>query len=294
MPSPIPLVVNPAAGGGRALHRAHALEARLLARGAAVRVRLTSSPGHARALAAEYAAAGAPRLVACGGDGTLHEVAAGLAGSGTALAVLPAGRGNDFAAALGLARDVDAVARVTLEGRPAHVDLGELDGRPFCTVAGTGFDAEVARHVARGAHRGAGRWAYLVGALRRIMTYPAPRLRLEGDFGVREGRYLLAAFANTSRYGAGIRIAPGARADDGLLDCILVADLPRLTALRVLPSTYTGGHLRRPEVEVLRTAALRVEADRPVPLVADGEVLGELPAMVRVRPRALAVLTPVY
>ncbi|HEX5633404.1 MAG TPA: diacylglycerol kinase family protein, partial [Gemmatimonadales bacterium] len=165
---PIPLLVNPVAGGGRALGLARELEARLLLRGTPGVVRLTTGPGHARAVAAECAASGAPRVVACGGDGTLHEVAGGLAGSETAMGVLPCGRGNDFAAALGLARDVDGVARTAGEGAVRRVDVGTLNGRVFCTVAAIGFDAEVARHVAHGGGRAAGRWAYLLGALRKL------------------------------------------------------------------------------------------------------------------------------
>ncbi|MCU0620934.1 MAG: diacylglycerol kinase family lipid kinase, partial [Gemmatimonadales bacterium] len=248
--------------------------------------------GHAHAIAAACVAARVPTVLACGGDGTVHEVARALAGGATALAVLPCGRGNDFAGALGLPSRVGAVVETVLGGRVRAVDLGEVNGTPFCTVAAIGFDAEVAAHVAAGGAVTAGRGAYLAAALAMLFRYRAPWLRFEGDFGVREGRYLLGAVANTARYGAGIRIAPDARADDGLLDCCLVRDLPRLTALRVIPGMYRGAHLRRPEVEVVRTRELRVTCDRPMPLAADGEVVGEAPARLSVRPAALRVLAP--
>jgi diacylglycerol kinase (ATP) len=124
-----------------------------------------------------------------------------------------------------------------------------------------------------------------------LPSWPAPRLSLSGDFGVREGRYLLAAAANTSRYGGGIRIAPDASPEDGLLDCCLIHDLPRLRALRLLPTTYSGGHLRYPEVEVVRTRRLEIEADGPLTVVADGEIVGQGRAVVEVLPGALRVLT---
>lgn len=287
---PVTLVVNPVAGGGRALRRAHALAEALAAGGRAADLRATDARGHARAIAAACAAARLPVVVACGGDGTVHEVANGIAGTGTALAVLPCGRGNDFAGALGLPRAPAEVARAVLTGRPVPLDLGEVNGTLFCTVAAIGFDAEVAVHVAAGGAVTAGRFAYLAAALQMLFGYHAATLRFEGDFGVREGRYLLGAAANTARYGAGIRIAPEARADDGLLDCCLVRDLPRATALRVIPGMYRGRHLRRPEVEVVRTRELRVSASREVPVVADGEVVGRTPAVVTCRPRALGVL----
>jgi len=284
---PIPIIVNPAAGGGRALRRARAAVSAFAERGRAVELRRTDGPGHAGEIAAACAVAGRPAVVACGGDGTVHEAAAGLAGTGTALAVLACGRGNDFAAALRLPRGPGELVTAVLEGERIRVDLGSLNGTAFCTVAAVGFDAEVTRHVMRGGGRTAGRHAYLLGALQLLFRYPAPVLRFEGDFGVREGRYLLGAIANTERYGAGFRIAPGARADDGLLDCVLVSDLPRWRALRLIPSIFRGAHLRHPEVEVVRTRELRVTSEGPCALAADGEFLGETPATISVRPRAL-------
>jgi diacylglycerol kinase (ATP) len=289
---PIFIIVNPVAGGGRALRRARAAEARLAALGHAVDLRCTDGPGHACALARGAVAAGVPRVLACGGDGTLHEVAGGLCGSTTELAVLPCGRGNDFAGALGLPHRVDDVVATVLGGRPVRIDLGTVNGEPFCTVAATGFDAEVAQHVADGGKRTAGRHAYLVAALAMLFPYRAATFRFEGDFGVREGRYLLGAAANTARYGAGVRIAPAARADDGLLDVCLVRDLPRLTALALIPGTYRGTHVRRPEVEVVRTRELTVSADRTVPVVADGEMVATLPVTLGVLPGALGVVLP--
>ncbi|HEX5819688.1 MAG TPA: diacylglycerol kinase family protein [Gemmatimonadales bacterium] len=289
---PISIIVNPVAGGGRALRRARAAEALLADRGHAVDLRTTEGPGHARALARAAVIAGVPRILACGGDGTLHEVAGGLCGSGTDLVVLPCGRGNDFAGALGLPHRVEEVVATMLGGRPVRLDLGAVNGEPYCTVAAIGFDSEVAQHVAEGGKRTAGRHVYLVAALAMLFPYRAADFRFEGDFGVREGRYLLGAAANTARYGAGVRIAPDARADDGLLDVCLVRDLPRLTALQLIPGTYRGTHVRRPEVEVVRTRELRVSADRPMPVVADGEVVATLPATLGVLPRALGVVLP--
>ena len=289
---PISILVNPVAGGGRALRRARAAESLLAARGHAVDLRCTDGPGHARALARAFATAGIRRVLACGGDGTLHEVAGGLCGTATALAVLPGGRGNDFAGALGLPHRVDEAVATLLGGRSVRLDLGTVNGEPFCTVAAIGFDSEVAAHVAGGGKRAAGRHAYLLAALAMLFPYRAAGFRFEGDFGVREGRYLLGAAANTARYGAGVRIAPEARADDGLLDVCLIRDLPRLTALRLIPGTYRGAHVRCPDVEIVRTRELRVSADRAVPVVADGELIGDVPAVIGVLPRALAVLVP--
>ena len=121
----------------------------------------------------------------------------------------------------------------------------------------------------------------------RPPTWPAPRLRLRGDFGEREGRYLLAAAGNTSRYGGGVMMTPGASPYDGLLDCCLVRDLPRLKALALLPRTYSGTHGRHAEVEMVRTRTLEIEADGPVFMTADGELMGESRATIAVAQGAL-------
>jgi diacylglycerol kinase (ATP) len=288
--SDLVLIVNPVAGGGRA-HRAAALALPLLGGEHAVRLLQTTGVGHARALAAAAVADGATRILVCGGDGTINEVASALAHADCALGILPFGRGNDLAAALDIPRALEAAVAVFLAGHTRRIDLGAVNGRVFCTVAATGFDAEVARRVRTGHWHHAGRFAYAGGVLGSLWTYRAAQLRLEGDFGVREGEYLLAAASNTGSYGGGIWIAPDARPDDGMLDCCLVRPMPSLRRVRVFLAAYGGGHVRFPEVEIVRTRELRVTADRALPVITDGELAGETPAVFGIMPMALRVIT---
>ena len=288
--SDLVLIVNPVAGGGRA-RRAAALALPLLGGEHAVRLLQTTGAGHARALAAAAVADGATRILVCGGDGTINEVASALAHADCALGILPFGRGNDLAAALDIPRALEAAVAVFLGGKPRRIDLGTANGRVFCTVAATGFDAEVARRVRTGHWHHAGRFAYAGGVLGSLWTYRAAQLRLEGDFGVREGEYLLAAASNTGSYGGGIWIAPDARPDDGMLDCCLVRPMPPLRMVRVFLAAYGGGHVRFPEVEIVRTRELRVTADRALPVITDGELAGETPAVFGIMPMALRVIT---
>lgn len=284
------LVANPVAGGGRA-RAAAVLAARLLdEQGTKVDLQWTIGPGHATQLARTAIESGARCVVGCGGDGTLNEVAAGLMGTGVPLGVVPAGRGNDFAAAIGLPRTVEGAVEVVRHGSPHAVDVGRVNGRPFLTVAAAGFDAEVAERVLAGAFRMLGRHAYVAGALRLLLQYRASEMVIRGDFGERRGRYLLVATGNTDRYGGGVRITPGAEPHDGRLQCCLVRDLPRLRALRLLPSTFTGAHVRYPEVEMLQSSTLEVEAHPPVAVAADGEMMGRTPITIGTDPRALSVM----
>lgn len=288
--SDLVLIVNPVAGGGRA-RRAAASALPLLGGEHVVRLLQTTGAGHAQALAAGAVAGGAKRILVCGGDGTINEVASVLAHTDCGLGILPFGRGNDLAAALGIPRSLEAAVAIFRSGAPRQIDLGTVNGRVFCTVAGTGFDAEVARRVRTGRWHHAGRFGYAGGVLGSLWTYRAAALRVEGDFGVREGKYLLAAASNTGSYGGGIWIAPDARPDDGVLDCCLVREMPPLRMVRVFLAAYGGRHVRFPEVEIVRTRELRVTADRPLPVITDGELAGETPAIFGIVPMALQVIT---
>jgi YegS/Rv2252/BmrU family lipid kinase len=283
-------IANPVAGGGTARTAAIAASEFMDRRGAPVQVQWTRGAGHATRLAQAAVAGGATRVIACGGDGTVNEVAAGVVGSGTALGVIAAGRGNDFALALGLPLLVRDAVNVVLGPHRGAVDVGRMNNRLFLTVAAVGFDAEVAEQVLGGAFNFLGRHAYLAGTLQLLMRYRAAEMTIRGDFGERRGRYLLVATGNTDRYGGGIRITPGASPHDGMLDCCLIRDLSRLRLLRLLPSAFEGQHTRYPEVELVRTRTVQVEAQPPVPVAADGEMAGRTPVAIQVEPRALTVM----
>lgn len=171
-----------------------------------------------------------------------------------------------------------------------RIDLGLVNGRRFGTVAGLGFDADVALRTNSGVWRRAGRFAYVGGILASLVSFRAPRLRVMVGATPREGRYLMCAVSNTGRYGGGVRIAPDARADDGLLDVCLIARAPRLRLLQILPSAYRGEHVRAREVEMLRGPSVTVESDAALPIIADGERAGTTPATFTVEPGALTIV----
>jgi diacylglycerol kinase (ATP) len=283
------VIANPVAGRGRAVASARAAMALIEASGLETVLQETTAPGHGRELARAAAAGGAGCVLAVGGDGTLNEIASGLAHSACAMAVLAAGRGNDFAGALGLPHDPAGAARAVLAGISTATDLGLINGKVFLTVAATGFDAAVARRVHDGGFRFFGGQAYLAAALWMLPTWPAPRLRIRGDFGEREGPYLLAAAGNTTRYGGGIHMTPHASPHDGMLECCLIRDLSRLRAMVLLPQTYSGSHGQNVEVEMVETRRLEIEAEGEVFMTADGELMGESRAVVEVAPGALLI-----
>ena len=286
------IVVNPNSGSGRGMSYAERVRQSLTANSVPVDVRPTSARGDAEAFASEAVDAGYACVAACGGDGTVHEVVNALAGTDVALGILPCGRGNDFARAMGIPASADKAASILLRGHTGPSDLGKVNDRYFATVLTMGFDSEVARLVYDGAVPFKGMAAYLWGMMRLLRTYRGMGLRMTGDFGTINQTVLLAATGNTSTYGGGIRIVPNASPSDGALDICLVRMMSAGRVLRVFPKVYWGGHLSHPDIFSYRTGSLRLETDEPVVLFADGEPVGETPAGIRSVPGALRVVCP--
>jgi diacylglycerol kinase (ATP) len=182
--------------------------------------------------------------------------------------------------------------RLALAATPRTIDLGEVGGRCFAGVAAFGIDAEVARrtHGHAGARRG--RFLYPWTVLRTLASFRAPEVLIEHDTGGFAGRALLVAAANAPCYGGGMRIAPGAALDDGLLDLVVVRAISRLRALVLFPSVYRGRHVRHPAVEIVRVPRATLRPARPLAIYGDGEPLGEIGAdgaTIHVVPGALRV-----
>ncbi len=283
------LIVNPTAGGGRALRALAGVEDALRAERTAFTVQRTRSLDHARELAHAAGVSGAI-AAALGGDGIVGAVAGALPGTEGVLGVLPGGRGNDFARSLGIPRDPAEAAAVLVHGRERMIDLGEADGNAFVGIASCGFDSD-ANRIANET-RVPGGFAYLYAALRALVSWKPARFELELD-GVRATHVgFNVAVANGSQYGGGMVIAPGAELDDGRFDVVTVAGVSKLRFVSQLPKVFKGTHVANPEVQVRRAREVRISADRPFALYADGDPIAQLPATVRTLPAAVRVLVP--
>jgi diacylglycerol kinase (ATP) len=294
------IVLNPAAGRGRgASQRARIEQAieRAIARLPAPRavtweIVETARAGDGTRLAAEAAASGADLVAAAGGDGTLGEVVNGIAGTGAALAILPLGTGNDFARGIGLHRDLGLALDTLFHGIRRRVDLGRCGDRWFINVAGCGFDAIVAERVNRGFRHLRGTSAYIAAVVQSMAKLRAAPMRITLDGEAMELRGLLCAVANAPLYGGGMRIAPDARVDDGLLDVCIVKEASALEFAAAFPRVFAGTHVGHPKVAMFRGRNVRVESDPPLPLLVDGEVIGATPAEFTVAPLAITLMTP--
>lgn len=281
---------------------AQEVAARLHSQGFNVAVRYTARSGDAEHIARDVSLASDNRpdcVAACGGDGTIHEVANALASarltlgdSCPAMGLAPAGRCNDFARVLGILPDPATVADVLARGRQTPMDLGRVNHRFFCTVATIGVDAEVTSFVDSMRLPLRGTPAYLYGALRVLLRYRPPTLRIDGDFGTIEKPLLIASTANTSSYGGAIPIAPDADPTDGQLDLCAIEPVSTWRALTLVPTVLRGRHGQLPEVKFIRTRSFTIDAEEDVELWADGEHIGHTPAKIEIAPGAVHVMLP--
>lgn len=286
----VALIVNPNAGGGRAAAALPEVEAELRRLGIAFHTERTESLEHAEALARGAAGAGEV-AAALSGDGLIGRLAGVLTGGDGVLAVLPGGRGNDLARVLGIPFDPAQACAALASGRVRELDLGEVDGRPFIGIASCGFDSE-ANRLANEAPPQLGNLVYAYGALRALAAWEPARFELGLDGRMLAFSGYSVAAANSRAYGGGMFIAPDAELDDGLLDVVCTGRAPRRRALLNLPKVFKGAHGDDPAVHIERSAEVRIAADRPFTVYADGDPIAELPATVRVRPRAVRVLVP--
>jgi YegS/Rv2252/BmrU family lipid kinase len=288
------LVVNPSAGGGRAARLLPDVEAALRAAGHDVVVTPTRSLEHADELTAQ-ALADDRVAVAMGGDGLVGRVAAAVAAGEGVLGVLPGGRGNDFCRAVGIDLDPVRAAEVLVTGVERPVDLGVVrsaDGETaFLGIASIGFDSAVQERVLT-TRLPLGELVYLYGALATIASWRPARFDVVVDGAASTVHGWSVAVSNSGRYGGGMRLAPDAAVDDGLLDVVTTGATSRLHFLRALPKVFKGTHVHDPSVVVRTATAVELSADRPFRVFADGDPVGSLPCTVEVRAAALRALLP--
>jgi diacylglycerol kinase (ATP) len=295
------VVLNPASGRGTGRRSRPLLEA-ALTRAFGVdgnlrrwEIRETTAPGSGTEIARRAAKEGAGIVAAAGGDGTYGEVVNGLVGTDACLGVLPLGTGNDFARALGLAGNLDLAARALAEGCPKPIDLGRIGERYFINIAGCGFDAAVAKRVNR-ANRGF-RWlhgtaAYVAAVLQTLATWRAAEMCVTIDGDPMNLRAMLCCVANTPSYGGGMRIAPAARIDDGLLDVCILREAGRLEFLRAFPRVFKGTHLNHPKFFTRTARRITIQSDIPLQVLVDGDVTHATPVTFEVAPSAIRVMMP--
>jgi YegS/Rv2252/BmrU family lipid kinase len=285
------LIVNPAAGGGKAKAMLGTIQP-FLSREDDVEVVLTQGPGHATELARAVKSQENFTVISLGGDGTHHEVVNGLMPDPhCTFAVIPAGTGNDFVRLLRYPKSPEEILAVALRGNTMWLDVGQANEAYFLTVSGVGFDAEVAGWVNQHGKLGNGTGVFVRGILRQLIRYHSANMTVWVEGVSRSEPTFLLAAGNTPYYAGGMLMCPGAVADDGLFQIIWVRDLPRLSVLPLLARVFRGTHIQSPAVQTFDTGKLSIEGPSHMLVHADGEIVGHLPVTIRIVPKAIRVRT---
>jgi diacylglycerol kinase (ATP) len=287
-PRSFTFLVNPAAGGGAAPAAVVPVARTLRDAGCMVEVTYSPGPAACRALVAEAVARG-DVVVAVGGDGMVASLAGAVVESGGVLGIVPSGRGNDFARQLGIGGTHDEVAATLLKAEARRVDVIDVGGRTVVGSVYAGVDSLASELVDR-AHHLPRALQYPYAAVRSVVQFRPSSYDVVVDGRAHRFDAFTVVVANSGYYGSGMRIAPHAVVDDGVLDVVVIraASKPRL--IRAMPKLYDGTHVDLDEVVVLRGREVEVSASGPVLAYGDGERLGPLPLTAAVRPTALRVL----
>lgn len=269
----IELIINPAAGNGRAKEIGQAAEALLRERGIAFETHWTERPGHATELAREAAERGAETVIAFGGDGTVTETAAGLRRTRTALGIVPAGTGNDFIKTVGIPKDWREALEYVLSHPARPVDTGMAGERFFMNVCGAGFDVMVLDFAESAKKRMHGIWPYLYGVIRAIKAFKPFRMHIEiNDGTVLDGEYMICSVGNGRYIGGGIPITPLSYVTNGVFEILVVDAVPRWKIPFYLPSLMMGTLYKRKPAHRYQARECSLAA-KGMRLNLDGEIM---------------------
>ena len=274
------LIFNPAAGSGYAKDVIIRITSLLDSWHAEYKVHETVAPGNATEIARDLSFCSDNVIIAVGGDGTASEVAAGLAGTGAVMGIIPAGTGNDFVKTVKIPKDPETAMRFMLDRPPRAIDTGTINGQFFLNVCGTGFDVTVLECAEEKKKKHRGLTPYLLGLLKAIRVFEPVDLTIEYDGHTEQNSFLVCSVANGKIIGGGIPICPAADAADGKLDLVMIRAVPRWKIPLYLPGLMLSRDLRfritkhmTAERITVRGNALKFNIDGEIRRLGDAEFI---------------------
>jgi YegS/Rv2252/BmrU family lipid kinase len=299
-PLPATVFVNPVAGRGQAGRKVAELRAAFARRKYPAKIMTSPSAEEFRCAVRAAVCKGCATLVAMGGDGTLQMLVREVIGRDVRVGVIPAGGGNDFAAALGITKNVERAAEIIVRGETRLLDVVRVrDSYGLDAIylggGGIGIDAEALRYANGSFEKWPGRLRYLASAIAALRAFRGIQVQAEfpeSDLPTITKRVLLAAVVNTPTLGGGLRLAPKAELDDGLLEVVMIEMLRKREVLALIPRLLLSGELKTERVVRIRAAKIKLTAEKEVHFQGDGEFLGKTPVQMEILHRALRMLTP--
>jgi diacylglycerol kinase (ATP) len=297
---PAAVFVNPAAGRGGAGRKIAEMRNAFARLKYVAKIVQTDSADEFRNQVRRALREGCATLIAMGGDGTLQLLVNEVLGQDLQVGVIPAGCGNDFAAALGITKNVEKAVEIIAGGRTRRVDLVCVRNSSGLNAAylgggGMGIDAEALRYANGRFAKWPGRLRYLASAIAALRGFRGVKVEAafpESDVPNVAKLLLLAAVLNAPTLGGGLRLAPDARLDDGMLEVVMIEMLRKREVLALIPRLLITGELRSGRTVRMRSAKIKLTAEKETSFQGDGELLGKTPVEIEVMPKALRVLAP--
>lgn len=288
-------IINPAAGKGKSLELIPFIKQCFIDKAEEFAIRVTECPGHATELAKEYSSIEKCRIYSVGGDGTVNEIVNGIAGTESALGVIPTGSGNDFIRSFQEKFDIKDMIVSTINGEENSIDLARVNDKYFINISSIGFDANVVFNADKFKKVPGitGSMAYLISIIYTIFQNKICDISIDIDGNKMKLKALLAAISNGRYYGGGIIPTPDAKLDDGMFDICLVSEMSRLQILRLFPKYMKGLHRELKQVSFFKAKKVNIESEANLCLNIDGEIITARKINFEILESAINVIFPV-
>ena len=286
------VIVNPMAGGGRTLRLLPKIRHWLSESPHEFSFNTTRSPDEMRSEIMKAPAQGINALLLIGGDGTVHQALPAIAETNIPFGFLPCGRGNDFARNIGLPSKLQKSCSLPSNPSFHQVDLPRINNIPFVAVAYVGFDAEVNELANEGKGYFGGTLGYIVCVTKALKSFKPFEVEITIDGDTWRERVMMVTVANAPFYGGGMKIAPDANMNDGLLNICIVKEISKLELLWEFPKVFKGTHIYHPRIMMKSGRRIRLTSDEPRNIYADGEYVGHLPADCTIGNQTIHIMSP--
>ena len=286
------VIVNPMAGGGRTLRLLPKIRHWLSESPHEFSFNTTRSPDEMRSEIMKAPAQGINALLLIGGDGTVHQALPAIAETNIPFGFLPCGRGNDFARNIGLLSKLQKSCSLPSNPSFHQVDLPRINNIPFVAVAYVGFDAEVNELANEGKGYFGGTLGYIVCVTKALKSFKPFEVEITIDGDTWRERVMMVTVANAPFYGGGMKIAPDANMNDGVLDICIVKEISKLELLWEFPKVFKGTHIYHPRIMIKSGRRIRLTSDEHREIFADGEYAGNLPAECTIGNQMIQIMSP--
>lgn len=286
------VIVNPMAGGGRTPRLLPKIRHWLSESPHEFSFNTTRSPDEMRSEIMKAPAQGINALLLIGGDGTVHQALPAIAETNIPFGFLPCGRGNDFARNIGLPSKLQKSCSLPSNPSFHQVDLPRINNIPFVAVAYVGFDAEVNELANEGKGYFGGTLGYIVCVTKALKSFKPFEVEITIDGDTWRERVMMVTVANAPFYGGGMKIAPDANMNDGLLNICIVKEISKLELLWEFPKVFKGTHIYHPRIMMKSGRRIRLTSDEPRNIYADGEYVGHLPADCTIGNQTIHIMSP--